>query len=217
MKKIIPLLLLAIVMCQCDFKATQDQPEEKSLRDQYPEKFAENYIGERAKTLIDFVPDHAFDASCKPAFTESYFNLLQEAWAVPVYNFGSIGDEEFLYYFLTGNGDCDCPSHPKTILETKVLDDNSAMVKMNYIHVDHEMLLNFVNGEWVIADFDGTKNQMTEYVRNQRDNLMKLDLDSLHNAMLNELVGDFYTKEEVETRFDTFKASLEKYFENYPK
>jgi len=217
MKKIVPLLLLAFVMCQCNFNSKQNQPEEKSLRDQYPEKFTEDYIGERAKTLIDMVPDHAFNAANKPAFTESYFNLLEEAWAVPSNNIGGIGDEEFLYYFLTGNGDCDCPSHPKTILETKVLGDDSAMVKMNYIHNDHEMLLNFVNGDWVIADFDGTKDAMAEYINTQRDMLMNLDLNALHDTLLNEMVGEFSTKEDVEAQFEEYKASIENYFNKYPK
>ena len=195
MKKVLSLLLLAFVMCQCNLQTTQNKTEKKSPRDQYPEKFTENYICDRAKTLIDFVPDHAFDPSIKPAFTESYYNLLEEAWAVPVDN-EYIGDEEFLYYFMTGNGDCNCDSHPKTILDFKLLEDDSAWVKMNYIHQDHEMLLHFENGEWVIADFDGTKEQMEDYIRNQRDYLKNLDLDSILN--------------------EEYKTSIETYFNKYP-
>lgn len=195
MKKVLSLLLLAFVMCQCNLQTTQNKTEEKSPRDQYPEKFTENYICDRAKTLIDFVPDHAFDPSIKPAFTESYFNLLEEAWAVPVDN-EYIGDEEFLYYFMTGNGDCDCNSHPKTILDFKLLEDDSAWVKMNYIHQDHEMLLHFEDGEWVIADFDGTMEQLADYISNQRDYLMNLDLDSVLD--------------------EEYKTSIETYLNKYP-
>lgn len=188
-------MLLAFVMCQCNLQTTQNKTEEKSPRDQYPEKFTGNYICDRAKTLIDFVPDHAFDPSIKPAFTESYFNLLEEAWAVPVDN-EYIGDEEFLYYFMTGNGDCDCNSHPKTILDFKLLEDDSAWVKMNYIHQDHEMLLHFEDGEWVIADFDGTMEQLADYISNQRDYLMNLDLDSVLD--------------------EEYKTSIETYLNKYP-
>ena len=188
-------MLLAFVMCQCNLQTTQNKTEEKSPRDQYPEKFTENYICDRAKTLIDFVPDHAFDPSIKPAFTESYFNLLEEAWAVPVDN-EYIGDEEFLYYFMTGNGDCDCNSHPKTILDFKLLEDDIAWVKMNYIHQDHEMLLHFEDGEWVIADFDGTMEQLADYISNQRDYLMNLDLDSVLD--------------------EEYKTSIETYLNKYP-
>lgn len=195
MKKVLSLLLLAFVMCQCNLQTTQNKTEEKSPRDQYPEKFTENYICDRAKTLIDFVPDHAFDPSIKPAFTESYFNLLEEAWAVPVDN-EYIGDEEFLYYFMTGNGDCDCNSHPKTILDFKLLEDDSAWVRMNYIHQDHEMLLHFEDGEWVIADFDGTMEQLADYISNQRDYLMNLDLDSVLD--------------------EEYKTSIETYLNKYP-
>ena len=147
MKKVLSLLLLAFVMCQCNNQPAQQnqqqnqQPAQKSLREQFPEKFTEKYIGDQAMKLIDFVPDHAFDPSIKPAFTESYFNLLEEAWTVPVYDFGIIGDDEWLYYFMTGNGGCECTSHPKTVDNVKVLDDENALVKMNYIHEDHDMAL----------------------------------------------------------------------------
>lgn len=217
MKRVLPFLILAFVLCQCGSKAPQDKTNNKSPRDQYPEKFTENYIGERAKMLIEFVPDHAFDPSIKPAFTKAYFDLLDEAWMVPVNSFEGIGPEEFLYYFMTGNGDCECSSHPKTIHDIKVLDDDSAWVKMNYIHQDHEMVLHFEDGDWVIADFDGTKDQLADYIHEQRDVLMKLDLDSLHGVMLKELVGDYYSKKDVEAQFDEYKSSVEAYFKKYPK
>ena len=50
MKKIIPLLLLALVMCQCNFKSS-NEPAKKSLRDQYPEKFTTEYIANRSVDL----------------------------------------------------------------------------------------------------------------------------------------------------------------------
>lgn len=218
MKKVLSLLLLAFVMCQCNNQSgQQNQPEDKSNRSQYSEMFTDDYVNDQAMKLIDFVPDHAFDPSSKPAFTESYFKLLEEAWMVPVNSFEGIGPEEFLYYFMTGNGGCECTSHPKTILSTKVSDDDSALVKMNYLHEDHDMLLHFENGKWVIADFDGTKDELAEYIREQRDELMKLDLDSLHNAMLKEADGELFTKEAVEAEFDEYKASVEAYYKKYPK
>lgn len=216
MKKVLALLLLAFVMCQCNNQpGQQNQPAQKSLREQYPEQFTENFIGERAKVLMESVPDHAFNPANKPAFTESYFNLLEEAWMVPVNSFEGIGPEEFLYYFVTGNGDCDCTSHPKTILDVKLLDDENALVKMNYIHEDHDMALHFENGNWVIADFDGTKDQLAEYIREQRDELMQLDFDSLRTSMLDE--ADGLPKEEVEKLFNEYKSSVEAYFNKYPK
>ena len=220
MKKVLSLLLLAFVMCQCNNQPGQQnqqqnqQPAQKSLREQYPEKFTEKYISDQAMKLIEFVPDHKFETSIKPAFTESYFNLLEEAWTVPVYDFGIIGDDEWLYYFMTGNGGCECTSHPKTVDSVKVLDDENALVKMNYIHEDHDMALHFENGDWVIADFDGTKDELAEYIREQRDGLMKLDLDSLNTAMLKEFVGD---KKEVEEWFNKYKSSIDAYFKKYPK
>ena len=215
MKKVFPILVLALLMCQCNSQATHNETQRKSPRDQYPEKFTENYIGERAKMLIEFVPDHVFDQSIKPAFTGDYYKLLEEAWAVPVYDNGVIGENEWLYYFMTGNGDCECSSHPKTILDLKVLDDDSAWVKMNYIHQDHDMVLHFEDGDWVIADFDGTKDQLADYIREQRDFLVDLNLDSFYD-MMKVIFGDSFTKEEAAAEYDDFKSSVEAYFKKYP-
>ena len=216
MKKVFPILVLALLMCQCNSQATHNETQRKSPRDQYPEKFTENYIGERAKMLIEFVPDHVFDQSIKPVFTGDYYKLLEEAWAVPVYDNGVIGENEWLYYFMTGNGDCECSSHPKTILDLKVLDDDSAWVKMNYIHQDHDMVLHFEDGDWVIADFDGTKDQLADYIREQRDFLVDLNLDSFYD-MMKVIFGDSFTKEEAAAEYDDFKSSVEAYFKKYPK
>ena len=71
-------------MCQCNF-GSSDQPTKKSLRDQYPEKFTEEYISDRAVTLADKL------CNCDPyniysfnnVFTKDYEELLKEIMALP--------------------------------------------------------------------------------------------------------------------------------------
>ena len=53
MKKVLALLLLAFVMCQCNNQTGQNKSNDNSDRSKYPEKFTEEYIGERSLTLAD--------------------------------------------------------------------------------------------------------------------------------------------------------------------
>ena len=84
MKKIIPLLLLALVMCQCNFKSS-NEPAKKSLRDQYPEKFTTDYIADRsvdlAEKLCNCDPYNVY--SFNNVFTTEYGDLLKQALALP--------------------------------------------------------------------------------------------------------------------------------------
>ena len=85
MKKVFALLLLALVMCQCNF-GSSDQPAKNSLRDQYPEKFTEEYIADRAMSLggklcnCDPYNVYAFNN----VFTTKYGDILKEALALPL-------------------------------------------------------------------------------------------------------------------------------------
>lgn len=215
MKKVFPLMLLALLMCQCSFQTTQNTSDNKSPRDLYPERFTDSYISEKAMKLIDFVPDHGFDPSIKVAFTDKYYSLLEEAWAVPVYDIGVIGDDEWLYYFMTGNGDCDCSSHPKTILELMVMDDHNAWVKMNYIHRDHNLVLHFEDGDWKIDNFDGTLDELENYIRDERKQLRIIDWPTYIKAQVDDLKG-YMTEKEATDALNEFKSRVDAYFEKYP-
>ena len=127
--------------------------------------FTDDDIAEAAKSLIDGVPDHVFNLDCSTAFTPEYFTLLRDAWAKPSdAGEGMIGSEEWLYYFISGNGDCDCPSHPKTVTAVNRQSDTTATVAINYFHRDHTMQLVLRDGRWLIADFDSTKSALQTYI-----------------------------------------------------
>lgn len=218
MKKTLVLIALAFLMCQCGNQQPQQKEEApvKSNKEAYPEKFTSAYITERAQKLIDFVPDHEFDPASAPAFSKEYFSLLEEAWTFPTDDLLGIGSDEWLYYFLTGNGDCDCASHPKTVKSLAVMNESVAKVKMNYIHNDHDMTLVFVDGDWVIDDFDGTKAELEEYNQQQRKYFSDIDLDEYFDKVSFEVNG-FMPEEEQAEMFDSYREQVETYFKKYPK
>ena len=166
MKKVLPLLLLVFALCQC----TPKNPKVKYVTplSEHPEQFTEEYIGQSAKKLIDYVPDHEFNPAIKPAFSEKYYNLLEEAWSIALENPNDLDDNEWLYYFISGNDDIEDADRTKTVLETSVLDDWNVYAKVDYLGVEHDIVMHYENGDWVIFNFDGTLDRLEWYVKKHR-------------------------------------------------
>lgn len=213
MKKLLPALLLMLVICQCSpVKREKRQP---TPWDQYPEKFTKEYISESAIRLIDYVPDHEFNPSIKPAFGEQYFSLLEEAWAVPVVDIDGIGENEWLYYFLTGNDGDEYTDRTKTVLEAMMMDDWNSYAKMEYLGREHDIVMHFENGDWTINNFDGTQDDLAIYIRRQRQNLRSIEWESFSDGLVNEMKG-YMAEDEVIAWVSDFKARVEAYFAKYP-
>ena len=163
MKKILPMLLLAFVLCQCNH--TNPKVKYVTPLSEHPEQFTSDYIAKSAMRLIDYVPDHQFDPSIKPAFSEKYYNLLKQAWDIALANPDNYEENEWLYYFVSGNDDTESLDHTKTILETSVLDDWNVYAKMLYLEMEHDIVMHYENGDWVIHNFDGTLDRLEWFVK----------------------------------------------------
>ena len=162
------------------------------------------------------MPDHQFDPSIKPAFSERYFNLLEEAWAVPVDEIMGIGENEWLYYFMTGNGgDEEFMDHSKKILEAVVMDDSNSWVQMEYLGQVHDIVMHFENGDWVIDNFDGTRDQMERYIKTQRENLRNIDWQKYYEVTIEDN-NAYIPEEEIVAMLDEFKAEVNTYLAKYP-
>ena len=166
MKKVLPLLLMAFVLCQC----TPTNPKVKYVTplSEHPEQFTKDYISQSAMKLIDYVPDHHFDPSIKSAFSEKYYNLLKEAWDIALENPDNVDENEWLYHFISGNDDIANSDRTKTILETAVMDDWNTYAKMEYLGIVHDIVMHYENGDWVISNFDGTLDRLDWFVKKHR-------------------------------------------------
>lgn len=119
--------------------------------------------------IVSLIPDHEIFPDTKTVCTETYYNLLHHAWAIPSDGIGEIGSDEWLYYFITGNGGCD----DKRVENIRV-EANGAYAYVCFQVVDcgqakeHSMVLVNEDDTWLIADVDNTKAQLVKYIDAQR-------------------------------------------------
>ena len=159
MKKQLAILSLsALTLFSCGGIRTQAQSVEE--------------INQTISGLIQYIPDHRIDESIKPHYTEEFFTLLQKAWNVPSPEDG-IGDEEFLYFFIEGNGDCYASisgtEHECKNFKTKI-DGNTAVSTFDYVHGpeetdSHTITLKKVGNSWLIDDWDDNKKAVAEFLK----------------------------------------------------
>ena len=210
MKKVLPMLLLAFVMCQCNFEPSQDQPAKKSLRDQYPEKFTMDYIGERALDLGEKL------CKCDPynvyafnnVFTKEYGDLLKESLALPQ---GIDGDGPSAYLWIEFAGElCSLIA----VTDVKVTDNKAKVILDSEYYEKDELSMVFVDDEWLIDDLGNcSKKQMKDVIQENRKYYKSIDWLEL----IGTLQERGYNKEEAVEASEGFKEEIETYFENYPK
>lgn len=141
---------------------------------------SDQYIINRAGKLFYCIPDHVqVSPSAKPYMTDELYYTLKEAWDVPHWCYGYIGDEEFLYYFVTGNGGGSIGSN--SAISGAILAKNEKMcqVKINYKEYEQgygysqnvesiEILMFLQDGDWVMADFGlGKLDACKQYIKKQ--------------------------------------------------
>ena len=228
MRRVLPLLLLAFLMCQCDSQnsknkpnenkteqtktsedpTTQAKPKEKSLSDQYPEKFTEDYIGVRTLTLADKLcncdPSNAY--AFNNVFTNEYGELLKEALALPE---GIDGDGPSAWEWIELAGEL-CTLNAATEINVT---DNKAKVVWEGEDGRDEVSLSFTDGEWLIDDL-GNCSKM--YLKNKIKEFRKYYKSINWLDYIHELEERGYDKDDAVEASDNLQKQIETYFEYYP-
>ena len=209
MKKVLPLLLLAFVMCQCNFQSS-NEPAKKSLRDLYPEKFTSDYIGERANDLAEKL------CNCDPynvyafnnVFTSEYGDLLKQALALPQ---GIDGDGPSSGLWIEFAGElCSILA----VTDVKVTDNKAKVIMDSEYYDTDELSMKFVDDEWVIDDLGNcSKKWLKDMIQESRKYYKSINWLNL----IHELEERGYSKEDAVEASDNLKEEIEEYFENYPK
>ena len=130
-------------------------------------------INQRVEELIPYIPDHNKPRpDAQKVYTPEYWSLLDKAFQIPTPD-GEIGDCEFLFYFIEGNGGCslDAGKHQVVPIKTQLTSPTSAFEVFDYVHPDgtqerHKMILVKEQGEWIIDDYDSSKVRLKEYINN---------------------------------------------------
>lgn len=160
--------------------------------------------------LIKYIPDHGIRENSEKFFTPEYYSLLVEAWDIPSDYPEGIGSEEWLYYFISGNGE----SYDHIDHITTTVKEGSVFVSFQCVWgwekdngMKHQMTLIHNGHHWVIADYDNTKKKLLQYIREQRSYFRSANwkkyLQDSDNMSIRE-------KEEVQSMVDW-------YFSRHPK
>ena len=162
----------------------------------------EEKLRERAAELCAYVPDHQLLEKSKDYMTEDFYAVLDTMFNhLPEFE---VTDHEWLYYFVTGNGGTIADYEVKsveltdkthavaTILVRQKWEDGSFDETMDV--EEHQMLMEKVDGIWLMSDFDNHKQDCIRHITLNREE------QAIRNAISDYLVksvGQQYLKGEL--------------------
>lgn len=136
------------------------------------------FLTDRTLELCRFIPDHVLKPEAKDAMTPEFFQALSEAFDAPVADYMEIGDNEWLWYFVTGNDGSEPVYGVKSVSKT-AKNKAQALITVRQKADDreepdaeakeYEVQLKFVDGQWLLDDFDDKKTACSAYVREVRE------------------------------------------------
>ena len=155
MRRILLYLLLAVTFAACQKSQT---------------------LEERVAELCAYIPDHELLEKSRDYMTEDFYAVLDTMfYRLPQHE---AMDHEWLYYFVTGNGgtiadyevvkveQTDKDHAVATISVRQVWEDGSFDPESDI--EEHTLLMERVNGQWLMADFDDHKADCIRYIANNR-------------------------------------------------
>ena len=184
MKQILTFILAAVLLAACSNGNTEET------------------LKKRATELCQYIPDHELLEQSKDFMTEDFyavldtmFNYLPEHEAM---------DHEWLYYFVTGNGGT-MADYEVTTVELKDETHAVATVKVRQKWEDgsfdetsdieeHQLSMEKVDGVWLMADFDGHKQDCIRHIAiNRKEQAMR---KAISDYLVKE-IGEQYLHGEV--------------------
>ena len=133
-------------------------------------------LEERAAELCAYIPDHELLEESRDYMTADFYAVLDTMfYRLPQHE---AMDHEWLYYFVTGNGgtiadyevikveQTDKEHAVATISVRQIWEDGSFDPESDI--EEHLLYMELVNGQWLMADFDGHKADCIQYIANNR-------------------------------------------------
>ena len=133
-------------------------------------------LEERAAELCAYIPDHELLEKSRDYMTEDFYAVLDTMfYRLPQHE---ALDHEWLYYFVTGNGGTIADYE---IVKVEQTDNDHALATISVRQVwedgsfdpesdveEHTLLMERVNGKWLMSDFDNHKADCIRYIANNR-------------------------------------------------
>lgn len=174
MKKLLILFVAALIMAACVNSEKQQQEQLK----------------QRAEELCNYIPDHELLDQSREYMTADFYAVLDTMFNhLPEHE---AMDHEWLYYFVTGNGGTMADFE---VAEVEQTDDTHAVATIRVRQKwedgsfdpdsdveEHQLLMELVDGEWMMADFDGRKADCIRHIQLNRQE------QALRQAMCDYLV-----------------------------
>ena len=163
---------------------------------------SEKQLKERAAELCQYIPDHKLLEKSKDYMTANFYAVLDTMFnQLP--EFEAI-DHEWLYYFVTGNGgtiaDYEVVGVEKTdkthaIATIKVRQKwEDGSFDENTDVEEHKLNMEKVDGQWLMSDFDGHKQDCIENIAiSRKEQAMR---DAISDYLVKE-IGSQYSPGEV--------------------
>lgn len=182
MKKVIMITLAALLFVACT-------DSEKQLQ-------------KRAAELCKYIPDHELLEKSKDYMTADFYAVLDTMFNhLPEFE---AMDHEWLYYFVTGNG-CTIADYEVTDVEKIDKTHAVATIKVRQKWEDgsfdessdveeHKLYMEKVDGQWLMSDFDGHKQDCIENIANSRKE--QAQRDAISEYLVKE-IGSQYAQGEV--------------------
>ncbi len=177
---------------------------------------------QRVVQLFRAIPNRKLDVSSKQLMTRELYDVLAEAYLIPDDLPFYMGSSEFLCHFVEGNGGC-CDLDPKIVVENvKSIGRSLSVADVNFMCMDcyndvyestHKLIIQKVDGTWVLADFDSKLEEVKAYIKEQRK-IMKRD-QVIDNIRYDDLYSDFSLEEKTKM-IQEYKSAVNDYFKMYP-
>ncbi|MBR4917844.1 MAG: hypothetical protein IKZ52_01330 [Bacteroidales bacterium] len=172
MKKILTITLAALLLAACT-------DSEKQLQ-------------KRAAELCKYIPDHELLEQSKDYMTADFYAVLDTMFnQLPEFE---AMDHEWLYYFVTGNGGTIADyevvgvektdkTHAVATIKVRQKWEDGSFDETTDVE-EHKLYMEKVNGQWLMSDFDGHKQDCIENIANSRKE------QALRNAISDYLVKE---------------------------
>lgn len=162
----------------------------------------ENDLRERALFLCSYIPDHELKEQSKEYMTEDFYSVLDTVFnRLPEFE---AMDHEWLYYFVTGNGGTIADYEVKS---TEIIDKTHAVATIIVRQKwedgsfdeqtdveEHQLMMEKVNGVWLMSDFDGHKDDCRRHIAiNRREQAVRR---AISDYLVKE-IGWLYAKGDI--------------------
>ena len=186
-------------------EAIDSNESAKSLN---PAKLTDAYV----LHLCNYIPDHKLLPEAQNYMTGEFFSILASAFDAPTGAYTMIGNNEFLYYFVTGNGGSELYFEVASITTT---DDTHAVASISVRDVwekggqptgnprFYHLYLSKEDGRWLIDDFDGKKQEC------------KLWVDSMRRKYKSGAIIDWMWETDQSEYIPRFKQELNEWYGKY--